>query len=65
MQDLEAVIRRVATFLKKSLTDDQVEKLRKFLSFDNLSKLEKESGMLQKAVDMGIMNDTGSFYRKG
>lgn len=65
VQNLEDVIRRVAAFLGKTLSDDQVKTLLNNLSFENLSKLEKESGTLKTAVETGVMNDKGTFYRKG
>jgi hypothetical protein len=40
-QDLPAVIRKTARFLKKTLTDDGVSLLAEHLSFESMKKLNK------------------------
>ncbi|KAI9564852.1 hypothetical protein GHT06_008593 [Daphnia sinensis] len=62
-KDLEGQIRKVAQFLGKSLTDEQLGKLVHHLTFENLSKnsaVNKEDGKKH-----GVFNADGSFMRKG
>ena len=63
-KDLKSQIRKVATFLGKSYSDEQVDKLAEHLHIDNFKKnpwvnLEH----LQDGITM--RNDRGSFIRKG
>jgi hypothetical protein len=63
LQDLRGGIERVARFLGKSLSEDQLEKLTQHLTFENLSKnsaVNKEDGKTS-----GSFNENGQFMRKG
>lgn len=62
-QNLEGQIKKVAHFLGKSLTDEQLAKLVHHLTFENLSKnsaVNKEDGKKH-----GVFNADGNFMRKG
>ncbi|XP_043236090.1 sulfotransferase 1C2-like [Amphibalanus amphitrite] len=63
-KDLRAQIRKVATFLGKTFTDDQVDKLAEHLHIDNFKKnpyVNMEGGKMA-----GFMyQDRGNFIRKG
>ena len=62
-QDLAAEIRKVAQFLKKSPTEDYIEKMVKHLSFDSMknnSAVNNESIMSDTSADNNI-----KFMRKG
>ncbi|XP_046447169.1 sulfotransferase 1 family member D1-like [Daphnia pulex] len=62
-KDLRGGIERVAQFLGKSLSEDQLGKLTQHLTFENLSKnsaVNKEDGKTS-----GSFNENGQFMRKG
>ena len=63
MQDLRGGIEKVAQFLGKSLSENQLEKLVQHLTFENLSKnsaVNKEEGKTS-----GSFHEDGNFMRKG
>ncbi|OWR53536.1 retinol dehydratase [Danaus plexippus plexippus] len=62
-KDLSAVIRKVADFFNKKLSDGQVEGLREHLKIDNFKK--NRSVNLQDLQDKGIFRSEGGFIRKG
>nr|CAH0100697.1 unnamed protein product [Daphnia galeata] len=62
-KDLRGGIEKVAKFLGKSLSEDQLEKLVQHLTFENLSKnsaVNKEDGKTS-----GSFHEDGNFMRKG
>lgn len=63
MKNLRGGIEKVAKFLGKSLSEDQLEKLVQHLTFENLSKnsaVNKEDGKTS-----GSFHEDGNFMRKG
>ena len=62
-KDLKASINKVAMFLGKELSEEQVEKLEIHLSFRKM----KENPSVNKdgLKDMQLMDPSGSFFRKG
>lgn len=62
-RDLRGEILKVATFLGKSLSDEQLEKLAEHLHFDNFQKNESVNNESGKKT--GAMNEDGHFIRKG
>lgn len=63
MQDLRGEIAKVAKFLGKELTEEQLDRLREHLRFENLQKNEAVNNEFGKK--MGVMNTEGRFMRKG
>ncbi|KAI9563465.1 hypothetical protein GHT06_010928 [Daphnia sinensis] len=62
-RDLRGEIEKVAKFLGKSLTDEQLDKLREHLRFDNFQKNESVNN--KAAKKFGAMNEDGRFIRNG
>lgn len=62
-RDLRGEILKVATFLGKSLSDEQLGKLAEHLHFDNFQKNESVNNESGKKT--GAMNQDGHFIRKG
>jgi Sulfotransferase domain len=62
-QDLRGGIEKVARFLQKPLTDDQLTRLTEHLRFENLSK--NKAVNYESFKEIGIMNRDGHFVRKG
>ena len=62
-QDLKGEIAKVATFLDKTLSEDQLDKLTEHLRFDNFEKNEAVNNEFGKKI--GFMNQDGKFIRKG
>ncbi|XP_052757531.1 sulfotransferase 1C4-like isoform X2 [Galleria mellonella] len=62
-KDLPAAVRRVAKFLNKPLTDDQVTRLCDHLHIDNFRK--NKSVNLEMLKDIGYINKNDHFIRKG
>ena len=57
-------IEKVATFLNKSPTEEQLDKVTDLLKFDNFEK--NESVNLNEALmKRGVLNSDGKFMRKG
>lgn len=63
MQDLRGEIQKIAKFLGKTLTEDQLVKLTEHLRFDNFAKNETVNCEIGKEI--GLMNNSGNFIRKG
>jgi len=62
-QDLRGGIEKVARFLQKPLTDDQLTRLTDHLRFENLSK--NKAVNLESSKEIGLVNPDGQFIRKG
>nr|CAH0099007.1 unnamed protein product [Daphnia galeata] len=62
-KDLLGEIRKVATFLGKSLSEEQLTGLREHLKFDKFSK--NESVNMEMVRKLGGINPDGHFIRKG
>lgn len=62
-QNLRGEIEKVAQFLGKQLTDEQLTKLTGHLQFDSFSKNEMVNCEFGK--ELGLMNNSGHFIRKG
>lgn len=54
---------RVVNFLGKSLSDEQLDRLVEHLRFDKFTT--NDSVNYEICKDLGIMNQTGRFLRKG
>ncbi|CAH0721879.1 unnamed protein product, partial [Brenthis ino] len=63
VKDLPSGIRRVAKFLDKQLTDDEVANLSEHLKFDNFKK--NKSVNMEDFQKIGIFRNDGGFVRKG
>lgn len=62
-QNLKGEIEKVTKFLGKSLTEDQILKLREHLKVDNFAKNDSVNFEIGKKV--GFLNQEGQFVRKG
>lgn len=66
-KDLDAAIRKVANFLNKKLTDEQVEKLKEHLSFESMKN--NRSVNYETLVELNskfkLVDGEGSFMRSG
>jgi len=62
-QDLRGSIAKVAAFLQKSPTDEQLTRLTEHLRFDNFKKNDAVNNEMPK--QLGFMNKDGNFCRKG
>ena len=56
-------IAKVAAFLDKSLTEEELDKLTEHLKFDNFEKNESVNN--ESGKKFGLMNPDGKFIRKG
>ena len=63
LKDLPAVIRKLADFLKKPITEAQVEKLANHLDFANFE--HNENVNQNPAKKIGAVTEDGKFIRKG
>lgn len=63
MQDLPTEIRKIAAFLNKTLTEEQVAKLVDHVVVDKFAK--NESVNMAREVSAGLTNEGYSFVRKG
>lgn len=63
MQNLRGQIERVAAFLGKKLSGEQLVRLTAHLQFENFAK--NESVNFEAGKKMGFMNQEGHFIRKG
>ena len=63
-QDLRGEIAKVAKFLNKTLTEEELDKLRDHLKFENLSKNDAVNGEYIRKID-GMMNPNEKLLRKG
>jgi len=61
--DLRGVIKRVAEFLGKTLTEEQVEQLYEHLKFDNFKKNQYVN--MDPMKEFGVLAADKSFIRKG
>ena len=62
-QNLRGEIEKVASFLGKSLTEEQLSKLTQHLRVDQFAKNEAVNYEICK--ELGFMNNSGNFIRKG
>lgn len=66
-KDLEPAIRLVASFLQKELTEEQIEKLKKHLSFDSMKKNKSVNferlGQLHARFKLSTAENQGTFLR--
>ena len=62
-QNLRGEIEKIAQFLGKNLTDEQLTKLTAHLRFDSFAK--NETVNLEIGKEIGVMNNSGHFMRKG
>ncbi|OWR53533.1 Retinol dehydratase [Danaus plexippus plexippus] len=62
-KDLSGIIRRVANFFDKKITDVQIDELKEHLKFDNFKK--NKSVNYQDMQDKGLFSNDGGFVRKG
>jgi len=63
VQDLRGGIVKIANFLGKSLTDQQLTKLTEHLGFDSMKKNSAVNNEIGK--EFGILKQQGHFIRKG
>lgn len=63
MQDLRGEIQKVAKFLEKCLTEEQLDQLTEHLKFDNFEKNPSVNNEAPKK--MGLLSSDGKFLRKG
>lgn len=72
-KDMPSQIRKVAKFLGKILTNEQIEKLADFLKFDSLKAHREGGGKQEEQPQFDFIEkrnpimytDRGSFFRKG
>jgi len=62
-RDLKGETAKVAAFLGKSMNEEELERLRNHLRFDNFAKNDAVNNEFGK--ELGIINPTGNFIRKG
>lgn len=65
--NLSSVIKKVAQFLEKELTEEQVEILEKHLSFESMKKNDSVNGeeIVGQLRNNNLVNEDGSFIRAG
>lgn len=63
LQDLRGGIQKVASFLGKSLSEEQLMKLTEHLRVDQFAK--NEAVNYEVCKELGFMNNSGHFIRKG
>lgn len=63
IQDLPSSVRRVASFLDKPVTEEQVARLCDHLSFDNFKK--NQAVNYENLRELGLLREGYSFMRKG
>ena len=64
LQDLRGEIEKVATFLRKSLTRQELDKVADHLRFDNMAKNDSVNHEFGKLLGFMEKNN-GTFIRKG
>lgn len=67
-ENFPGVVRKVAEFLGKTLTEPEVEKLTEFLSFDNMKSnehLNHETDINQFYGKMNLITEKTAFIRSG
>lgn len=63
-KDLPGTIRKIATFLGKAITDEEIAKLREYLKIDNFRNNEAVNG--SELTDVGVLvKGEQGFVRKG
>ena len=62
-QDLRGEIKKVADFMEKPLSDEQLDLMTQHLRFDSFSK--NEAVNMETPKKMGLFNEDGNFCRKG
>ena len=62
-QDLRGVVQRVAAHLGKTVNEEQMVRVLDHLSFKKLA--EAEAASIDKTRETGLLNEGGSFFRKG
>ena len=62
-RDLRGQLEKMATFLGKDLSQDQLDRSREHLKFENIEKNEAVNNEHGKKI--GYMNEEGKFIRKG
>lgn len=63
LKDLRGEIKKVADFMNKTLSDDQLEHLAQHLHFDNFKENDKVNN--EPLKNIGITLTDGHFVRKG
>ncbi|CAH0406344.1 unnamed protein product [Chilo suppressalis] len=63
LRDLPSTVKRVAAFLGKAVTEEQVSRLCDHLAFDNFKK--NKSVNFEAIKEISVVNKDGSFIRKG
>jgi len=61
--DLQGQLEKMAKFLGKDLSEDQLNRLMEHLKFENIRKNESVNN--ESGKKMGMMNEDGNFIRKG
>ena len=61
--DLRGQLEKMSKYLGKDLSEDQMDRLREHLQFENVKK--NESINMESGKKIGMMNKDGSFIRKG
>ena len=61
--DLQGQLQKMARFLGKDLSEDQLNRLMEHLKFENIRKNEAVNN--ESGKKMGMMNEDGNFIRKG
>jgi len=62
-KDLRGEIKKVADFMEKPLSDEQLDLMTQHLRFDSFSK--NEAVNMETPKKMGLFNEDGNFCRKG
>lgn len=62
-QDLRGGIRKTAEFLRKPVTEEQLDRLEQHLCFDNFAKNPSVNN--EYAKHLGLFKQEGNFIRKG
>jgi len=62
-RDLKGQTARIASFLGKSMSEEELERLREHLRFDNFAKNDAVNNEFAK--ELGVIRSQGHFIRKG
>ena len=62
-RDLKGELKKMAFFLGKELSEDQLDRLKEHLQFENIQK--NETVNMEEMRKIGFLNDGGQFIRKG
>ncbi len=63
-RDLGREVRKIATFLGKEVSGDQLMRLKEHLKFENIQKNNAVNNE-ERFQKLGFANDEGKFIRKG